>query len=715
MRAHSKATPLTRALAASLLASVTLSAHAPRDDRALAELADKLALPAPTVEDVTAPLARLGEGALASPSSLARALWLSRRYDRVKLRKGKVTEERLEVSRFEHGLAFAYRTPKKYDTVNGHMLVLALPDEGERIADHIRDRWSSKAFREHAIIVCPEMPEVQGEWDKVMVDGRPGGLCHVLTTLRAARERFAIDPNRIYLAGRGKSVQAAVAAGHNEAQEFAGVVGCAGLLDLTSGVDAVNVPMAPENFANLPTLLIDGGPGAQTFADALAEAGYESCTLRSGADDDEVYEWMKSHPRIATPESVEVVRGNPFPMRKSWLRITADSPSARARAWIDRARREIHIESSEASYATLYLNDALLPLDGKFTIVTQGKRREVSVTRSIAAWLGNIFDGTSDTGCVYTAELTVPIGATTAEATADLPGPLRTLRTQERGQAVISTTTSDRVVERAFDEFEHARRDLVRIFGGAPQEALEVSILGNEAQYDSFSFGSLDGRLAPADASRRYLVHSAYFADRLVRPNKKDKAEFAGQGVCYWDELAPHGDAYGIHAVRLAYGLSFADAMDPSPKVARRALSRGFEANHSELYEDEKVLPEWFRVGAAVYAERFFEDDRVPEDGDPLWARRWSLENLADRGGLRDLDQVFAFEIDPVDRDDGLHRMLEAGLLINFLVDGQCAATDQALSQLQRGITSGRVLKSQVQALEDALRENEEQLRSFGV
>jgi hypothetical protein len=184
-------------------------------------------------------------------------------------------------------------------------------------------------------------------------------------------------------------------------------------------------------------------------------------------------------------------------------------------------------------------------------------------------------------------------------------------------------------------------------------------------------------------------------------------------GVTYWDALAPNGDAYGVHAARLALGLSFVEALDPSPKAVKKALSAGPRDDYHEAYQAEKLLPAWLRFGGAVYAQRFFQDETVGEGGDPWWARSWSLDNLKQRGGLRPLADVLAFKIEPDDRDDGLRLLLEAGLLVSFVVDGECAPVKAAHAELKRALAAGTARKQQIEALTAALVANEAALRKY--
>lgn len=221
--------------------------------------------------------------------AIQRALWLASTYDKAKVRKGKVTEETQTEGTFSiEGLAYAYRLPKKYDPAeNAYPLILAIPDEGERPADHIRTYWSGREFRDGAILVSPAMPEVQAEWAAVMVKGRPGGLCHVLSALRIAQDRFAVDFERIYVSGHGKSVPAAAAAGNYSPQRFAGIIGRAGDIG----------ELGPDNFQNLATYFAGSGDQAKAFQKAAKQLGFSNCTLDSTGGEAQIWTWIEGHKR----------------------------------------------------------------------------------------------------------------------------------------------------------------------------------------------------------------------------------------------------------------------------------------------------------------------------------------------------------------------------------------------------------------------------------
>ena len=109
-------------------------------------------------------------------------------------------------------------------------------------------------------------------------------------------------------------------------------------------------------------------------------------------------------------------------------------------------------------------------------------------------------------------------------------------------------------------------------------------------------------------------------------------------------------------------------------------------------------------------AERYFEDATVE---DRWWARKWSLENLKSRGGMRELSAVLACRLDPDDRDDALKLLLEAGLCVAFIVDGECAPLAEAHAAFKESLASGQVNPKFVTALTEALVAHERELRAF--
>lgn len=274
-------------------------------------------------------------------------------------------------------------------------------------------------------------------------------------------------------------------------------------------------------------------------------------------------------------------------------------------------------------------------------------------------------------------------------------------------------TTCDRDVGlRAIEHMGRALDDLRRVFGAEPMLPLSVALLREEEQYDRFAFGDVDGRRRATHGGRLYTIHYGFVAESWFPPSDGRRAT-SGIGVGYWDAYVPNGDSYGVHSARLACGLSFVEALDPSPKAVKAALAGGPKADYYAAYQAEKLLPAWLRYGGAVYAERYFTDASVGEGGDPFWARKWSVENIARMGGLDDLASVFAFQLDADKRDASRKLMNEAGLIVAFLVDSECAPVRAAHEDFKRALLAGRVTPKVIAALVDVVKAHPAELKAF--
>ena len=64
-------------------------------------------------------------------------------------------------------------------------------------------------------------------------------------------------------------------------------------------------------------------------------------------------------------------------------------------------------------------------------------------------------------------------------------------------------------------------------------------------------------------------------------------------------------------------------------------------------------------------------------------------------------------------REDAQKLLMEAGLLVAFVVDGDCEPVREAHADLVRALLAGRLYPKQVEALEDALRAHAAELAAF--
>ncbi|MCA9002627.1 MAG: hypothetical protein KDB61_11940, partial [Planctomycetes bacterium] len=272
---------------------------------------------------VQAALEELGkEQAISDPLKevelLGAAVWNAQEHRFKEIRPGKIVELNEPGGSFgKAGLDFALRLPRDFEGKGErHPLILTLPEADQTPAAHLRAAWTNQDVLQTAILVCPAMPDDTKAWDQTMVQGKPGGLSHLFTVLRLVSERFPIDPNRVFVVGRGAGVPAAFAAGKYSPHLFAGIVGIAG--------EPKNV--GPENFRSLPSAFFGGGAEAKAFHEKSLTMGYDRNTLEVSAGEDVIWNWIQNQEREPHPEKIalhtgEAVIFNPSSNRAYWLRL----------------------------------------------------------------------------------------------------------------------------------------------------------------------------------------------------------------------------------------------------------------------------------------------------------------------------------------------------------------------------------------------------------
>jgi hypothetical protein len=714
-------------------------------------------------------------------------------------------------------LEYAVRLPLDFGKKPGPWpLVLSLPDEGETPEQHLRQRWLDRDLLRSAILVSPAMPEERDAWSQVMVLGAPGGLARILTAIRVCTESFDVDPDRVLCVGTGEGGNAALEAGRQFPQRFAGIACRAS----DAGIEQV------DGLNNLAVRITVGGANSKAFAERCKEKGVDTVTLDMRPDEGPLVEWLLQQRRTPAPLEVRVVVGKPFPTRCYWVGVAPIDPwtgGAYARVQLRPEANSIVLNGGGVSFVRLYLSDDMLDLDKPIALQVNGELREERVQRSVRSTRENFLDGVSDLGVMYTAQLVVDLRAPTdtvlpgnKELTLGTTKLMASLRNPELAEARgwverdgqwfspedrsrlrsgdrrdpktgLWKTRAEAKLEskgavRADDEWvgaedaekwaeglfpidgdwcdlalanrRHTRLDnpwiiptafakihattdrstaiaalvnmaaaipdLERALGVVPPLPLDVVLARTEEQADRLAFGAPDGRFAPLHGAGRHVLYGGYFAERRFG---RDRSKFVydGAGVGTWNAEILHGDAFGLHSSRLAYALSWVDAVDPSPKAAKAAAKNGPGADFLSELEAEKRLPAWLAWGTAVYAERFFRDTKIDlektPDADPWWARAWSLSNLKDAGGLGEMAEVFEVHLDPAEAKKARLQLLRVGTLMAFVLDGNSEPVRTAHAALKAGLVEagiGGTLDPQlIRDLEEAIVASEAELRAF--
>ena len=276
----------------------------------------------------------------------------------------------------------------------------------------------------------------------------------------------------------------------------------------------------------------------------------------------------------------------------------------------------------------------------------------------------------------------------------------------------VAYSTCDReIAKQALECMEDAFNDFVRAFGRAPDRPLNVVVLRDVPQYQAFANGG-EGWPQLTDSRANSSIHYAYFADVFFGDEG-----FMGAGVAYWDASDPNGAAYGNHAARHAAGQAFVEAFDPSTKAVAEVVEKGGEPSEAFVtsFWEEKALPLWLRFGIATYGERYYVDPHVESGGNPYWTREWSVQNIQNRGGMRPLERIFAFELSPdeASRQDAQKLINESGLLVAFVLDGECAPVTERYQALKVALEKGKGVDKAVSALEKEIARHEKELRAF--
>lgn len=283
-----------------------------------------------------------------------------------------------------------------------------------------------------------------------------------------------------------------------------------------------------------------------------------------------------------------------------------------------------------------------------------------------------------------------------------IPGPHFTLYT---------TCDRDVATEKVKKNLEFAWEDLAKVYGQEPKDPVIVVILRNTKQYNLFAAGDQEEQIPPTESEGLCSIHFAYFADEGLDPAT---GAFMAAGVSYWDASTNDGNAWGRNSVRHALGQSFGEAIDPSPKALEKM--RKLKTINPKALWAEKRAPTWLRWGAAAYAERYFIDTLVERGGNNRWAPEWAIKNLIGRGGLRPLKQVFECKITVDSPEDSEKLISETGLMVSFMVDGDCAPVKEKFKVLQLALKDGKDAKAvstASEAVQSEVLKHEAELRKF--
>ncbi len=289
-------------------------------------------------------------------------------------------------------------------------------------------------------------------------------------------------------------------------------------------------------------------------------------------------------------------------------------------------------------------------------------------------------------------------------------------------RTLLETTLLRHDAERALAWVEEAYADLVPLFGVEPPGRPIVVALSSREQYHAFTGGDPEKFRPGKSFSFADKLHGAYLADNWF----DGQGEPVVAGVAYWAIGDEKEASFGPLWIRHALGQAFVELLDPSPEaqVKRHELvedGREVDFQWAVAFWDEKRFPAWLRSGAASYAERYYVDDSVGPGDDPLWARRWSVQNIVDRGGFFGVSRVLKGAPRLDQPDQSTHWLNQAGLLVAFVLDGEDKTVTKAHDKLTEALArfvedpkrGERGLEKAIEGLEKALDKREDELEEW--
>jgi hypothetical protein len=279
---------------------------------------------------------------------------------------------------------------------------------------------------------------------------------------------------------------------------------------------------------------------------------------------------------------------------------------------------------------------------------------------------------------------------------------------------VIRTTLPRATADEIAKDLLRASRDVERFFG-RQAFAVELMLFRSQDQYNTFA-GGLGGQ-GGTDAFGWSSVRGAFFADLNWLPREQS---YEPMGAGLWDLDDENGASFGRHFSRFAYGISAVESLDSSPDARERIAKSGINNATINAFYQEKKLPPVLRFGFASYLDRYFLESTARAGTDAHWARKWSMQNLTNDGGLDPLARVLAMPGEPSLDDERAaaetSKLLnQSGLVVSFILDGGCepvVTAHAAFKEAFKGGDKNSIDRATLDLL-DSVRKNEPAYRRW--
>jgi hypothetical protein len=342
-----------------------------------------------------------GRDPLSLTTDLGKALWQSINYDTAKnVKKGKVSDVKFKDSDFD--LTYATWAPPKYEPKKAYPLILCIPDKGEKPTEHLTEKWIGQEIRENVVLAAVPMPDDVAQWsDPGSKERGWGGAANLYTVFREVSLTYGTDFDRVYIAAAESASRR-----HSRSRRAARIGSPA-----SSAGAATSATRRPRTSTTCRRSSPAREPARRRSARRRPRPANDNCTIKPEGTEDDIWSWMKDHPRIAYPAQVVLLPGTPNPSKAYWLGVKPwdGQGTAIVKGSIDRATNAVTIDGEGVTGIYLCLNDVLVDLDKPVKVVCNGAEHLEVIPRNLGTFLDYAMNR-SDPGkiCVATREFDLP-------------------------------------------------------------------------------------------------------------------------------------------------------------------------------------------------------------------------------------------------------------------------------------------------------------------
>jgi len=305
-------------------------------------------------------------------------------------RRGRVSEERFEFR--STPIEVAHHFPDSYSTRGDSYPLFLVACAPGTTASATLEEWAAPEVRDAAILCAVEMPSDADRLGELGSLSDPGGLTLLMGAFRVMKGDYAVDMNRVFIAGHGDAAKAALHTAAAFPHQFAGAV-----------VRGGRAEVPPTNFRTVPSLWQASGEAGTAFEAAAKEAELGNVTISAGADAAEVGTWMADKVRDSYPLHVTFAPINERALSTSWITLIGASNEAGStlEAKVDQESNTITIDAENVVSVNLSLNDLIVDLSQPVKLVLNGRMQEARLARNQRTMIEMMYRG-GDWGRVFT-------------------------------------------------------------------------------------------------------------------------------------------------------------------------------------------------------------------------------------------------------------------------------------------------------------------------